>query len=80
VGSLSPIHWIIIFASVLPVIPIAKVLSRAGFSGWWALLYFVPVIGLVAFWVFAYAHWPKVNAQSQAGTLSWTSPSAGETE
>lgn len=43
---------------VLTVIPIWRILTRVGYSGAWALLAGVPVVGLVLLWVFAYARWP----------------------
>ena len=36
----------------------SRVLSRAGFSGWWALLALVPILNLVMLWVFAFIDWP----------------------
>jgi 1-acyl-sn-glycerol-3-phosphate acyltransferase len=43
----------------IPVIAFfALVVRKAGYSGWWALLGFVPIVGLVMLWVFAFSRWP----------------------
>ena len=36
----------------------ALVVRKAGYSGWWVLLGFVPIVGLVMLWVFAFSRWP----------------------
>ena len=47
----------IVYVIVLAV-PAQKLLRRAGYSPWLAILAVIPVVNLVALWVFAYAHWP----------------------
>jgi hypothetical protein len=41
------------------VIPFGQLLRRVGLSRWWLLLAFVPLINVIALWVFAYVRWPK---------------------
>ncbi len=58
-GSFSIWHWLIILIIlVLPAWFFSRVVSKAGFSGWWALLGVLPLINLVALWIFAFAKWP----------------------
>jgi hypothetical protein len=52
---------IIIALLVLFIWPYGRVLSRAGYSPWLCLLFFVPLVNLVAIWVFAYANWPALR-------------------
>lgn len=68
--ALSPFHWMIVLI-VVPVIllPLARILKRTGHSGWWALLYFVPLVGWIGLWVFAYARWPAVDSEARADTF-----------
>lgn len=40
------------------IVPIAKVLRRVGFSGWWSILALVPVVGFIGLWIFAFIRWP----------------------
>lgn len=59
----EPSIWTV-FALVLlavPMVMIARVLRRAGFSPWWTLLVLVPPINVIALWVFAYVRWPAVD-------------------
>jgi hypothetical protein len=39
------------------IIPIAKIRQRAGYSTWWVLLMFVPIINIVGIWIFAFGKW-----------------------
>ena len=34
------------------------IVRKAGYSGWWILVTFVPVIGWIMFFVFAFGRWP----------------------
>jgi hypothetical protein len=68
----------------------AKILSKAGYSGWWVLIVLVPfigaLIGFVMFFVFAFSEWPierqLAMARSRQGQpiashapgLPWTAP------
>jgi len=45
----------------VPMLMIGRVLRRAGYSPWWALLVLVPLVNLLALWVFAYVRWPAVD-------------------
>ncbi len=39
-----------------------SVLNKAGFSRWWVVLIFVPVVDLAAIWLFAFLDWPNLEA------------------
>jgi hypothetical protein len=63
-GSFSIWHWFIflILPSLLLVfliVPAWRIVSRAGFSGVWSLLLFVPFVNFVMLWVFAFVRWPR---------------------
>jgi CDP-diglyceride synthetase len=47
-----------LFFAVIVVIPLWKILTKAGYAGAWALLAFVPVVNLIALWIFAFNKWP----------------------
>jgi hypothetical protein len=59
-GSLSPWHLIILLSILLPVIPIWRILRRLGLAPAWALLYFVPIGGLIGLWLLAWGRWPNL--------------------
>ncbi len=40
-------------------IPVRQILLRTGFSQWWALLVVVPLVNLIALWIFAFSSWPR---------------------
>ena len=52
-------HWLIILI-VLALVgyPLVRILQKAGYSGWLVVFWLVPLVNLVALWVFALARWP----------------------
>lgn len=61
----SPSHLIIFIVYVVVlIIPITKILNRTGFSGWWSLVTFIPLVNLVFLWIFASAKWPAQSADA----------------
>ncbi len=64
-GSLSMFHWlIVILILVLYFVPVVKILRKAGYSGWWCLIAFVPIVNIIMFYVFAFADWPALRSTS----------------
>lgn len=49
---------IIILAWIITLIAQIKIISKAGYSGWWILVTFVPVLNVIMFFVFAFSEWP----------------------
>jgi len=47
--------WIIL---LIPLIAIWRIVARAGYPGAWSLLLFIPLVNLVALYVFAFTEWP----------------------
>jgi len=65
-GTLSVWHWLIVLIWFVGIgVPIARILGRLGFSRWWVIIAFVPLLNLVGLWVLAYAGWRR-----PAGTVS----------
>jgi hypothetical protein len=55
----GPPHFLFFAIMVALVVwPLGRILSRAGFSPFWSILAFVPVVNLIALWIFAFADWP----------------------
>jgi len=54
-------NWIVLLLTFAPIgIPLATILRKIGYSGWWALLFFVPMVNLIALWVLA-VHLPHTG-------------------
>ena len=49
---------VILFLAIYPYI---RILQKAGYSGWWILLGFIPLVNLVILWVFALSDWPALR-------------------
>ena len=46
---------------VLIVLPVAVVIGKAGYSRWWVILALIPMVNLIALWVFAFSRWPALK-------------------
>ena len=58
-GGLSLWHWsVVLIVSAIWVIPLWRIVGKAGFPRPLALLAFVPGVNLVMLWVFAFVRWP----------------------
>jgi hypothetical protein len=65
-------HWLIIALWVgILVPPIAKILHRAGYSRWWAVVALLPLLNLIGLWVFAFSKWP-VTAKDKPTQDKWS--------
>ncbi|HXW82096.1 MAG TPA: hypothetical protein VEJ84_21545 [Acidimicrobiales bacterium] len=47
--------------AVLIVVGWARILRKAGYSPWWLLVGFVPVLNVIMFLVFAFSPWPALQ-------------------
>jgi uncharacterized membrane protein YhaH (DUF805 family) len=62
----SLFHWLLVLliTAVILGVPAIKILRRAGRSGWWFLLWFIPVLNFIMLWVFAFTRWPSLETKS----------------
>jgi hypothetical protein len=44
--------------AIIAVLAWVKIISKAGYSGWWVLVALVPLLNLIMFLVFAFSDWP----------------------
>ena len=51
---------VVVLLIILLFWPYAKILSRAGYSPWLVLILLVPIVNVIAIWLFAYANWPNL--------------------
>jgi drug/metabolite transporter (DMT)-like permease len=68
--SLSFWHLVVVVLIALLVwafvVVFGRILSRTGYSRWWLLIVFVPLLNLIMLWVFAFADWPVTRSRGQA--------------
>ena len=64
-GSLSPIHWLVLVIEIglliAGIIASVRILRRLGYSGWWFLLTFVPIGNIIGIWMLSKADWPVLK-------------------
>lgn len=59
-GSFSIWHWLILLVIVATyIVPVWKILTKAGYPGILSILTFVPIINFILLWVFAFSTWPR---------------------
>jgi uncharacterized membrane protein YhaH (DUF805 family) len=51
----------IIIVLAIYFVPILMIIRKAGYSGWWILILFVPLVNIIMLWVFAFASWPSLR-------------------
>lgn len=56
---------LIVVLMIVMLYPQVRIIRRAGYSGWWFLTMFVPIVNLVMIWVFAFAKWPALDRAKQ---------------
>lgn len=60
---------IYIAMAVVAIAAWVKIISKAGYSGWWVLIAVVPIANVVMFLVFAFSDWPVLRqARGEAGS------------
>lgn len=47
--------------AVLLIVPVWRIVKRAGFNPWLSLLALVPIANIVALWLFSKKPWPSMN-------------------
>ena len=55
--SVSHIFIFAVISSLLWVVPIANLLRRLGYSPIWAIVGFVPFVGVILLWVVSFMPW-----------------------
>ena len=60
VGSAGVGVAVVFYLAIVVVTLVAwfRILSQAGYSGWWTLIALVPLVNFVMFLVFAFSTWP----------------------
>ncbi|HWE92224.1 MAG TPA: hypothetical protein VG317_22355 [Pseudonocardiaceae bacterium] len=64
-GTLAVILIIGAVVFVALLIAYITIIRKAGYSGWWVLLMFVPLVNVIMLFVFAFSEWPVVREARQ---------------
>jgi hypothetical protein len=61
-GSFSIWHWLIVLIIAVSIFyPYFRIIQKAGYTGWWALLMVVPLVNFIMLWVLALSDWPALR-------------------
>jgi hypothetical protein len=67
-AALLPFLFLYLGLIVLMVVAWVKVVTKAGYSGWWVLVGLIPCVGFIMFLVFAFSRWPVLDQVRTAPT------------
>ncbi len=56
-GGFGFLVWLVV-CFVIVGIPVIQILKKAGYSPFWVLVAFVPLVNLIFLWIFAFSRWP----------------------
>jgi hypothetical protein len=64
-------RWLVVTVVLyaLALIPVARIMRRAGRSSYWSILALIPLVSLIGLWVFAFTRWPALDGPSQQEPL-----------
>ena len=48
------------------IVVFGRILNHAGYSRWWLVTLFVPVLNIIMLWIFAFADWPALAGRRTA--------------
>jgi hypothetical protein len=57
-GGIIFLHPVAILLAVLFVVPLWRICTKAGYSGWLSLLTLIPIANLVLLYFLAFSTWP----------------------
>jgi hypothetical protein len=61
-GTFAIWHWLMVAIYVAAiVIPVRKILLRAGLNPWLSIIAIVPGINIIGLWMLASARWPSID-------------------
>lgn len=43
---------------------LARIVGKAGFNKWWAVISLLPLINIIFVWVFAFSKWPSQDPEA----------------
>jgi hypothetical protein len=67
-GAFSLWHWIVVLLVLFFYgVPMARIIHRTDHGWWWVILFFVPVLNIIAIWVLAFVPWPTVEGRKPNG-------------
>jgi len=60
-------HWLFFAVMVAALLyPVGRILGRIGFSPFWSILAFIPLVNLLALWLLAFVDWPTEGRETSS--------------
>jgi len=58
-GEFHPFHWFVVLSLLaFFAIPVENILKRTGHDPVWSVFFAIPLVNLIALWIFAFMPWP----------------------
>lgn len=61
VAAVGAMWFVTLIIGIVSLIAWAQILKKAGKSPWMCLLWLVPIVGIVYYFIFAFSEWPVVQ-------------------
>jgi hypothetical protein len=62
-GNWQQVLGLVVVVAIV-MIPFSEIVRRAGFHRRWVFIWFVPIVGIIALWSFAFRDWPNIPRKS----------------
>jgi len=53
---------VVIIAAIIILLPLWRICTKASFSPWLAILFFIPLVNLIMLYYLAFAEWPIIQS------------------
>lgn len=75
-GGAAGLVFLLVYLAIAiaGIVACVKILNKAGYSGWWVLIGFVPIANIVMFFVFAFSEWPALRRNAAIPDPTWPAP------
>jgi len=77
-AGLGILLFVYLAIAVLSIVAAVKIVTKAGYSGWWVLIAFIPIVGSIFVLIFAFSTWPVTREvemlKRQLGSGSYGGP------
>lgn len=73
-GMMLFVPILILAAVIIAIIPYWMIWKKAGFSPWFSLLMFVPLVNIIALYVLAFSRWSVVPVSQSITNFTFQNP------
>ncbi|HTV06392.1 MAG TPA: hypothetical protein VME86_13565 [Acidobacteriaceae bacterium] len=73
-GMMAIMPIILIVGFIIAIIPYWMIWKKAGFSPWFSLLIFIPIVNIIAIYALAFSEWKVVPVSQSVTNFTYQNP------